>query len=301
MKYLLNGFDRAFIADTFPLSMQIHVGRNNQQLGTFTAPQILDGLASGQFLPTDLAWHEGLGDWQPLSRLEALSATPEVPVISAPPPVPQPIFKAQGPVTPVRVSSASSSLPGWSLGLGIASFLCGLFAGLPAVICGHKALGKIKRGESSEGGRGMAIAGLIMGYLSIAMTVLVIPVMIAVAVPSFAVVQQKALEAASMSNAKQIVTACKTYAADHEGNYPPDLDALRTGSILLDERVFVCPLLKDDTQIGYEYYGSGMKDSDAPDKVILVGKAVTEKGERVIVYNDSSAKMMALPELPQGR
>jgi hypothetical protein len=44
-----------------------------------------------------------------------------------------------------------------------------------------------------------------------------------------------------------------------------------------------------------------MKDSDAPDKVILVGKAVTEKGERVIVYNDSSAKMMALPELPQGR
>ena len=104
-----------------------------------------------------------------------------------------------------------------------------------------------------------------------------------------------------MSNAKQIVTACKIYAADHDGNYPPDLDALQKESILVDDKVLTCPLLKDDTQIGYEYYGAGVKDSDAPDKVILVSKAVTEKGERVIVYNDSSAKMMALPELPQGR
>lgn len=56
--------------------MQIHVGRNNQQLGTFTVPQILSGLASGQFLPTDVAWHEGLTDWMPLSALAILAEAP---------------------------------------------------------------------------------------------------------------------------------------------------------------------------------------------------------------------------------
>lgn len=57
--------------------MQIHIGRNNQPLGAFTVPQVLNGLAGGQFLPTDIAWHEGLDDWMPLSALTVLSEAPK--------------------------------------------------------------------------------------------------------------------------------------------------------------------------------------------------------------------------------
>lgn len=282
--------------------MQIHVGRNSQQLGTFTSKQILDGLASGQFFPTDVAWHEGLTDWQPLSDLEVLSVATSAPVVpAAPPPVPQPIFKAQPTAVHQPVQTASSSLPGWSLGLGIASFLCGIFAGLPAVICGHKSLGKMKRGEVSDSGRGMAIAGLIMGYISVAMTVIMIPIMFAIAVPTFNSVQEKAIETKSSNQVRQIIFGCKQYALDHDGSYPPDLETLVTDGIITDEKILHCPMLKDDTQIGYEYFGAGAKDSAAADKVIVISKAANRVGKRVIGYNDASVNVMEVPELPQSR
>jgi hypothetical protein len=54
-----------------------------------------------------------------------------------------------------------------SLIMGILALVClGPLAGIPGVICGHMALGRIKL--SGQGGRGMAIAGLVMGYIGIA-------------------------------------------------------------------------------------------------------------------------------------
>jgi hypothetical protein len=46
--------------------MQIHVARQQQQLGVFSAEDILAGLSSGRFHPSDLAWREGLAAWTPL-------------------------------------------------------------------------------------------------------------------------------------------------------------------------------------------------------------------------------------------
>lgn len=41
----------------------ISVARNGSELGDFDLPGVLEGLATGYFLPTDLAWHEGLTEW----------------------------------------------------------------------------------------------------------------------------------------------------------------------------------------------------------------------------------------------
>ena len=55
-----------------------------------------------------------------------------------------------------------------SLVLGIAATLCGgPLLGIPAIICGHAARSAIKRSKGTIGGTGMAMAGLIMGYLSL--------------------------------------------------------------------------------------------------------------------------------------
>lgn len=43
------------------------VSRDGQELGSFEAPQILEGLRSGSFLATDWVWQEGMGDWKPVS------------------------------------------------------------------------------------------------------------------------------------------------------------------------------------------------------------------------------------------
>lgn len=63
----------------------IHVNRAGQNLGTFTEDEIRDGLRSGRFAGTDLAWREGMTSWQPLSSFtefasEATSSPPTPPL-----------------------------------------------------------------------------------------------------------------------------------------------------------------------------------------------------------------------------
>jgi hypothetical protein len=55
----------------------------------------------------------------------------------------------------------------WSLGLGIGSFLCNVFAGIPAIILGLLALGDIARSHGRTGGRGLALGGIATGSLGI--------------------------------------------------------------------------------------------------------------------------------------
>jgi Domain of unknown function (DUF4190) len=64
-----------------------------------------------------------------------------------------------------------------SKALAIASIVCGIIGGyastvsIPAIICGHMALGKIKREPTNYGGKKIAIAGLVLGYLGLVLSV----------------------------------------------------------------------------------------------------------------------------------
>lgn len=49
--------------------MQIYLARNNEQAGPYSLEQVNQMLASGQVVLTDLAWHEGMSEWQPLGNL----------------------------------------------------------------------------------------------------------------------------------------------------------------------------------------------------------------------------------------
>ncbi|CAN5803398.1 hypothetical protein BH11VER1_BH11VER1_02810 [soil metagenome] len=154
--------------------MQIHIGRNGTPLGTFSEDQVRDGIASGTFLGTDLAWQEGMDDWRPLSSFS---------LSHAPPALPQSPSASQAPTPlPVMMHAAqpSSGLATASMVCGIAS-IPGLFccaASLPlslaAIICGHLALAQINKNPALERSRGMAKAGLIMGYILIALTAVLI-------------------------------------------------------------------------------------------------------------------------------
>ena len=58
-----------------------------------------------------------------------------------------------------------------SLVLGLLSLVCfGPLAGIPAVICGHLARGRARRLPGQYGGAGLALAGLIMGYVGVVVT-----------------------------------------------------------------------------------------------------------------------------------
>ena len=69
-------------------------------------------------------------------------------------------------MSPYGPSTEKNALGGWALGLGIASLVCcGLLTGIPAMVLGFLGIQAANEGRASN--KGMAIAGLVMGLLSI--------------------------------------------------------------------------------------------------------------------------------------
>jgi Domain of unknown function (DUF4190) len=67
----------------------------------------------------------------------------------------------------------------WSLILAVLSFTCGwLFTAIPAVICGHIARAKIRKSGGALGGKGIATAGLILGYIALVICIMGIPLLV---------------------------------------------------------------------------------------------------------------------------
>jgi hypothetical protein len=158
--------------------MQYHVGRSGQQFGQFTEEEIRQGLESGRFLTSDLAWRDGMPQWKPLLEVFGFAAAA---ALSAP-------MVSQGGGAPVAVGYpqlAAYQHVGIGVmpmsGMCVASMVMGIIAlvsflgcplvvilGIPGAICGHMGLAEIKRSGNNMQGTGMAIAGLIMNYLAIA-------------------------------------------------------------------------------------------------------------------------------------
>jgi len=83
-----------------------------------------------------------------------------------PPPVPQPASRT----APTAI---------WSLVPAIVSFFCGwLLTAIPAVICGHVARSKIGKSGGALRGKGIATAGLILGYMALVLGVMGIPLLV---------------------------------------------------------------------------------------------------------------------------
>lgn len=53
--------------------MDIHITRNGEQHGPYPEANAREMLATGQLLPTDLAWHDGMDDWKPINEVLGVS------------------------------------------------------------------------------------------------------------------------------------------------------------------------------------------------------------------------------------
>ena len=170
--------------------MNWYYAKNGNQNGPLPTEDMKDRIAMGEISPTDLAWSEGMADWMPVSQIPELkvetparqeSFTPPPPAATAESSPYQTPSSAPGPVSPV--SMVPGQVP--SQGLAIASMICGILgllscclwflsgpAALAAIVMGHIALSKIKGNPAAYGGKGMAKAGLITGYLGLLATLL---------------------------------------------------------------------------------------------------------------------------------
>lgn len=92
------------------------------------------------------------------------------------PNVPNPNQPPQGaPVPPQAPAYSAAPAPGAQAPLNVlalVSFIGSFFISLVGIICGHIALSQIKK--TGERGRGFALAGVIIGYAAIALTIIFI-------------------------------------------------------------------------------------------------------------------------------
>jgi competence protein ComGC len=113
----------------------------------------------------------------------------------------------------------TSGLAIWSLVLGILGLvlsviLIGPLFAIPAVICGHLAYSRIGRSGGTLTGGGLAIGGLITGYLSFAM-IPFIGLLAAIAIPNFAKARDTAQQNACINNLRMIDGAKEQWALEH--------------------------------------------------------------------------------------
>ena len=144
--------------------------RNGAQLGPVAAAEIQQRLDSGELSNTTLVWRDGMESWTELGRVPEL-----LPGGGANMMLPQShsgqAFQ-HGMQQPQTNAMAITSMV-----LGIvsimATFICffGIIFAVPGVICGHLSLSQIKNAIVIQTGRGMAIAGLVTGYLVILGTI----------------------------------------------------------------------------------------------------------------------------------
>lgn len=121
---------------------------------------------------------------------------------------------------PTRTDSASSpaTAPQTS-GKAIASLVCGIINIFPlfivAIILGHISLSEIKKSAGRLKGEGLAIAGLILGYLGIA-AIPIILIMAAIAIPNLLRARIAANEASAAGFVRRIIEAEVNYQTTHQ-------------------------------------------------------------------------------------
>lgn len=133
-------------------------------------------------------------------------------------------------------------------GKAIASLISGIFfflfpAAILAIIFGHISLSEIRASAGRIGGKGIAVAGLVLGYLGLSF----IPILIiaAIAIPNLLRARVAANESAAASSVRTLNTAEISYASSH-----PEIGYTCTLSDLQD---LIGSNLTSGRRSGYEF------------------------------------------------
>jgi hypothetical protein len=139
-------------------------------------------------------------------------------------------------------------------GKALASFLLGvlsimvltIFAGIPAVVLGHLSRASVRRSQGRLKGNGLAMAGLIMGYASLALLPILLSTLMAI--PHLFRGRIAENETSALNTLRSINYAATTYHVEHN-IYPPTLQELGSASLFpLDNAV-----TSFGTQGGYRF------------------------------------------------
>jgi len=120
--------------------------------------------------------------------------------------------------------------PTQTSGKAIASLVCGIFlfffpTAIAAIILGHLSHSDIRKARGRLTGHGLATAGLVLGYMGIAVIPVVL-ILAAIAIPNLLRARMAANEASAVGSLRTIVTAEISYQDEYSNGYAPSLESL---------------------------------------------------------------------------
>jgi uncharacterized protein DUF4190/uncharacterized protein DUF4339 len=255
--------------------MNYHLEIDNKPAGPFTEQQIIDMLKAGKVNEKTRCWREGDPGWGVVGQFVTASGAVVPLLAAAPPPV------AALPPQPSQTSGLAIA----SLVLGLAGFCTAGLAAIPGIICGHLSLSQIKRSAGKIGGQGMAIVGLILGYLGL---LVLVPLYVALALPAVSAARSRAKEITCTQNARQIGMAILQYASDNDDTTPPDIESLYP-KYTPTRLIFISPFATDHEHPSYEllFKGASLSKIASPSTTILVQcKYTSPAHKRTVIYAD---------------
>ncbi|HEY5911116.1 MAG TPA: DUF4190 domain-containing protein [Verrucomicrobiae bacterium] len=191
------------------------LGADGREYGPASLEQVKQWIAEGRINSLTRLQVAGSPDWKPAAEVPEVNGLLIPPAFTGRTPGPEP------PVTPgpgISVRRPRQGLAITSFVLGVAAFaLClGIFTGIPAMICGQIARKRARRAPAEFGGAGLAMAGQVLGYLSVAYMLLIAILLL----PSFGRAPSRSQTAQCTSHMKQIGLALRVWGVDHEGQFP---------------------------------------------------------------------------------
>ncbi|MDE0825769.1 MAG: GYF domain-containing protein [Akkermansiaceae bacterium] len=160
--------------------MKWYYAKHGKQEGPVDLATLQAKVTSGEIAPTDLIWREGMAEWSPAGEVSEVSSGSDQ--AAATPASTSATEVASGAVgttyqTPQQPLAQPTMIGAPTNGMAIASMVCGIIGimlcyvhglcALPAVICGHVAMKQINNSPTPMGGKGMAVAGLVTGYIGL--------------------------------------------------------------------------------------------------------------------------------------
>ncbi len=201
------------------------IGADGQEYGPISIEQLGQWVIQGRVGPQTRVQVVGGTEWKPAAEVPDLAAlfapaNPRAAGAGAPP-----ILTAPKAKTPDK------GLAILSLVLGLSSFvLClGVLTGIPAIICGHIARGRAVRLPARYGGKALAGAGLVLGYVSIVFSLVIVGLLL----PALANTKHTAQRTDCENNLRQIGLALKVWALEHNDQYPFNVSTNLGGSLEL--------------------------------------------------------------------
>jgi len=196
------------------------VGSDGKTYGPISLEQLKQWAVEGRVNPQTEVQTEGAADWKKAAEIPELAALfPGGALLasSGPPPI-----------TTAASGAQQSGLAVTSLVLGVLSLVCfGILTGVPAIICGHIARDRARRLPAQYGGAGLALAGLVLGYIATVVTFLILPAML---LPALARAKDRAQRINCTNNLKQLGLAFKTWELDNGGRFPFNVSTNQGGT-----------------------------------------------------------------------